>query len=359
MSTESDQPRWTLRMRGSHDDHMEQVKATSLASRQDDRAAKLQMETASCCLCPSPKEVPLASGEDFEYRVSPDVFVAVRCMACGMIFLKYRPVLSELGRVYPPSYHAFNFSAERFGLAYSIRQRLEARRLLAHCRDLSPDARILDVGCGDGFHLKLLRRFGEPTWRLEGVDASERAVAAGRETGLQVYGGPVEQLPESATGYDLVLLIATIEHVSSPLEILTAIRARLRPGGRVLIVTDNAGSWSFRLFRRRYWGGYHFPRHWYLFTHQTLRALASRAGFEVECLSTMMSPVNWVYSIHNALVDWNAPRWLVNRFTLSSTFSLAAFTLLGLLQQAFGRGELLHAVLRRPQATGGSGSSAT
>jgi len=338
---------------------MQKVKAASSASEQDERAAGLQMETAWCCLCPSPNEVPLALGEDFEYRVSPDTFVAVRCMGCGMVFLKYRPVPSELGRVYPPTYHAFNFSAERFGLAYSIRQRLEARRLLAHCRDLPPDARILDVGCGDGFHLKLLRRFGQPTWRLEGVDTSERAVAAGRETGLQVHGGTVEQLPESATAYDLVLLIATIEHVSSPVEILTAIRSRLRPGGRVLIVTDNAGSWSSGLFHRRYWGGYHFPRHWYLFTHQTLRALASRAGFEVEQLSTMMSPVNWVYSIHNALADWNAPRWLVNRFTLSSTVSLATFTLLGLFQQAFARGELLHAVLRRPQATEESGLSTT
>jgi 2-polyprenyl-3-methyl-5-hydroxy-6-metoxy-1,4-benzoquinol methylase len=312
------------------------------------RAAPLRLEAASCCLCRNAEEMPVGIGEDFEYHVTGDVFLAMQCGGCGTVYLKQRPVAAELDRVYPPNYHAFDFSSERFGLAYAVRQRLEARRLLAHCRDLPADARILDIGCGDGFHLKLLRRFGAPTWELEGVDASERAATAGSKAGLHIHHGTLEELPASCAGYHLVLLIATIEHVGAPLELLSAAAARLRPGGRLLLATDNAGSWSYGLFHRRYWGGYHFPRHWYLFRKDSLRTLALQAGLEVESLGTMMSPVNWVYSIHNALVDWGAPTWLVNRFTLSSPVSLAAFSILGSLQQALGKGELLHAVLRRP-----------
>jgi SAM-dependent methyltransferase len=286
-------------------------------------------------------------GEDFEYRTSTDTFLAVRCRGCGLVYLKHRPAISELSRVYPPNYHAFDFSAQRFGLAYAVRRRLEARRLLDFCRGLPPDARIIDVGCGDGFHLKLLREFGPPTWSLEGVDTSEQAVAAASQAGLRVHQGPIQELHSLRDRYDLALLIATIEHVDAPVDVLAAVRSLLRPGGRVVVVTDNAESGSFRMFSGRHWGGYHFPRHWNLFSHATLARLAECADLEVERIGTMVSPVNWVYSIRNALVDWHGPAWLVERFSLASPLALGIFTLLGGLQQLVGRGELLAAVLRR------------
>ncbi|HEX8195403.1 MAG TPA: hypothetical protein VF571_04260 [Pyrinomonadaceae bacterium] len=39
------------------------------------------------------------------------------------------------------------------GVVYRFRLRLKARRLLNWCRDLPENARIPDVGRGDGFHL--------------------------------------------------------------------------------------------------------------------------------------------------------------------------------------------------------------
>jgi len=308
----------------------------------------LRLEEAQCCLCHAADDEPLAVGEDFEYHTSRDTYLAVRCRGCGLVYLKLRPADSELSRVYPPSYHAFDFSPRRYGLVYAVRHRLEARRLLAFCRGLSADARILDVGCGDGFHLRLLREFGPSGWTLNGIDTSARAVEAARAAGLSVRLEAVQELGDEAGRYDLALLIATIEHVADPVEVLSAVRRLLRPGGRVVVATDNSSSWSFRLFKGRHWGGYHFPRHWYLFSPTTIARLAERAGLEVERLGTMVSPVNWTYSIRNALTDWNAPRWLVERFSLSSPVALGVFTLLGMVQQLFGRGELLEVVLRRP-----------
>jgi hypothetical protein len=74
--------------------------------------------------------------------------------------------------------------------------------------------------------------------------------------------------------------------------------------------------------------------------------LAERADLTVESLSTQASPVNWVYSIRNALVDWRAPGWLVEQFSLSAPLSLAFFTGVDSLLQLAGRGALLCAVLR-------------
>src|SRR6185369_1260610 len=249
--------------------------------------------------------------------------------------------------------HAFDFKPEEFGFVYRVRRRLEARRVLKWCRDLPADARILDVGCGDGFHLRLLKDYGQPGWSLVGADTDERAVRAARAAGLAVHHGKVEQLTLPANSYHLILMVMTVEHLSDPVGVLRAVRKLLVPGGKVVIVTDNAGSPDFRIFGGRHWGGYHFPRHFHLFTKSTLRRLAEVSGFTPERVSTALSPVNWVYSVRNWLDDWGAPRWLVNRFSLKSAPALAAGTLLDLPLKLIGRGAILHATFRRPLEGGG------
>ena len=313
-----------------------------------DQQQPLVLMHVPCCVCGATNGQPIGVGEDFEYRSSPDSFLAMRCRECGLVYLDPRPAPSELARIYPPNYHAFDFSPERYGFVYRVRRRLEAHRAMQWCQGLPPDARILDVGCGDGFHLRLLRDFGEPTWSLEGVDASARAVAAARHGGLAVHEGTIETVRLAASSYDLVVLIATIEHVDDPPGVLKAVRNLLKPGGRAVLVTDNTATLDFAIFGGRHWGGYHFPRHFNLFNRSTLATLAARAGLEVDSIRTVVSPVNWVYSIRNTLVDWRAPQWLVDRFSLSSPVGLAVFTLFDTFHQWCGAGALLRAVLRRP-----------
>lgn len=310
----------------------------------------IQLVATCCAVCGIDTGEPIGIGEDFEYRTCQDSFVAMRCATCGLVYLNPRPAESEFTRIYPANYHAFDFTPDEFGFIFKVRRRLEARRVLVWCRGLPADARILDVGCGDGFHLKLLKDFGQPSWQLEGIDLDERAVAAARRNGLEVRQAAIESAELGKDSYDLILLIMTIEHVADPGGLLAAIRRLLKPGGRVVIVTDNVGSIDFRLFRGRHWGGYHFPRHWNLFDSASLATLASNVGLERERIRTAMSPVNWAYSVRNLLDDWHAPRWLVNRFSLHSPVGLAAFTMLDSVLNFLGRGSILHAILRKPEA---------
>lgn len=313
----------------------------------DGQAQPLRLVPSRCCLCDTDTTELLARGEDFEYQTSPDTFQAVRCRACGLVYLDPRPDDTEFGRIYPSTYHAFEFSAEEFGLVYRIRRRLEATRLLRWCRGLPSGARIIDIGCGDGFHLGLLREFGDPSWRVEGIDADERAVAVAVKAGLNVHCGVLGQVDLPNEAFDFAILIQTIEHVADPLSLMKQIRELLRPGGKIVIVTDNTDTLDFKLFHRRHWGGYHFPRHWNLFNKATMRSLADQAGFTIESLTTAVSPVNWVYSIRNYLADKKAPAWLVERFSLKATVSLSAFTAFDVLNRLGGHGALLNTILVR------------
>lgn len=310
--------------------------------------ASLKLVAVSCCVCDSEDAEKIATGYDFEYLSTTDSFGMSKCLVCGNVYLNPRPDVSEFERIYPSDYHSLDFSEENFSFVYKVRSRLEARRLLRYCRGLPAEAHILDVGCGDGFHLSLLRDYGSTSWSVSGIDIDRRAVELAKKRGLEVQLGTVEDLVEQGSRYDLVYTIQTIEHVAAPDQMLAAIAAILRPGGRVVIVTDNTDSIDAGLFKARYWGGYHFPRHWNLFNRRSLARLARKCGLDVVSIKTIVSPVNWVYSIHNALVDRRAPRWLVARFTLKSPVSLGLFTMLDLILARFGRGALLNATFARP-----------
>lgn len=307
----------------------------------------LRLVAAACAVCGVDDAEPVGVGADFEYRTCPDEFLAVRCRRCRLVYLNPRPADDEAGRVYPDDYHAFDFDPAGYGLAYRVRRQLEARRLRRWCRGLPADARILDVGCGDGFHLRLLRDVGRPGWVVRGVDTDARGVAAAARHGLVVHRGRVEELDLPAASFHLVLLVMTVEHLSDPAGVLRAVRRLLAPGGRVVVVTDNVGSPDFALARGRHWGGYHFPRHLYLFDRRTLAALAGAAGLAVERIGTAVSPVNWVYSVRNWVDDWGGPRWLVRWLSLRSPVPLALGTLLDLPLAMLGRGAILEATFVR------------
>ena len=313
------------------------------------QSRRLKLTGVECCVCDAGDAAKIGAGRDFEYRTSDDSFSAMQCNSCGLVYLNPRPEISEFEAIYPENYHAFDFAAEDYGIVYKIRSRLEANRLLSWCEDLPENARILDVGCGDGFHLRLLQKYGKKSWQLEGIDLDKRAVQMAEKAGLKVHLGTIEDLDLPEDTYDFAFMIQTIEHVEKPDAILRAVKRILKPKGKLVIVTDNTDSIDFGLFKRSYWGGYHFPRHWNLFNRKSLTKLAEKVGFEVADLATQVSPVNWVYSIHNALVDRRAPQFLINRFTLKSTVSLSAFTSLDILLQKLGRGALLRAILKKPE----------
>jgi len=313
---------------------------------QQAHAGLLAMEPVGCCLCGNRIGVPVGVGEDFEYRTSDQSFLAVRCPSCQLIYLDPRPAITELGRIYPDSYHAFAFDEDQYGLVHRVRSRLEARRMLRAGRGLPPDARVLDVGCGDGFHLDLLRRYGPAGWQLFGVDTDVRAVVAARRRQLDVELSTIEDAPIEPGSIDLALCIQTIEHVADPVAVLRAIARVLRPGGRLYLITDSTDSPDFRLAKGRHWGGYHFPRHWNLFNKASMRRLAELGGLTVERLGTTTSPVNWTYTVRNWLDDWGAPRWLVEQFSLKTAPSLALFTMVDGALTIVGRGALLRVILR-------------
>lgn len=107
---------------------------------------------------------------------------------------------------------------------------------------LPPKARILEVGCGVGGNIEMLRRFGE-VQALE-PDADSRAYIEQR-LGLTPADGLLPHaLPYAPGRFDLVCALDVVEHVEDDAGALAALRRLVAPGG-FLVVTVPAYGWMW------------------------------------------------------------------------------------------------------------------
>jgi len=132
----------------------------------------------------------------------------------------------------------------------------------------------------------------------------------------------------------------------------------LRPGGHLFIETPNLASLDARLFRRRYWGGYHLPRHFHLFDTRTLPALVQKAGLVAVAAKPLVCPQFWIISLQNWLTDRGARRAARRVFSPFNPLWLAPFTAIELIHQRLWWTSNLQVVARRDVAGDQRGSAA-
>jgi SAM-dependent methyltransferase len=143
--------------------------------------------------------------------------------------------------------------------------------------DRRPPTRILDVGCGTGEMVDMLRAFGTVT----AIDPSPDAVAACRER----FGDEVEvavgTVPDDLPGpgaADVVTAFDVIEHLDDDAGALRRIHDVLAPAHGTLVVTVPAFAFL--------WGAHDvLAGHRRRYTAQALRSRLTDAGFAVERLS--------------------------------------------------------------------------
>jgi SAM-dependent methyltransferase len=140
---------------------------------------------------------------------------------------------------------------------------------------LPKDARILEVGCGTGHNLEMLKRFG----RVEGieVDPAARQLATLR-LGQPIMDAPLPELPGVPDrAYDMAAILDVIEHIDEDVAGMRALAGKLKPGGKMLI-TVPAFPWM--------WSAHDVVNHHKRrYTRRTLRALVDDAGLKLEMIS--------------------------------------------------------------------------
>ena len=264
-----------------------------------------------CPVCDSDRRELLYSDlEDRIFFSAPGKWDAYSCKGCSSAYLDPRPTRKTIGLAYD-SY--FTHDEVRDPLLSSLDFLSRIRRALrngyrnyyfgtrdrpssalgvpvtmlmpnagasidAEMRHLprpDPGQRLLDLGCGNSIFLSRARSAG---WTVVGADFDAKAVAATRDTGLDVRLGGVEAFDPEVDRFDVITLSHVIEHVHRPLQMLTACHALLKPGGLLWLETPNIASTGHRLYGKN-WRGLEPPRHLVLFSLASMQQALANAGF--------------------------------------------------------------------------------
>ncbi|MBN2298546.1 MAG: class I SAM-dependent methyltransferase [Deltaproteobacteria bacterium] len=250
----------------------------------------MSIQTSLCKICGNEngnishiaREMMFGSHEEFEY---------VECSQCGCLFLKDIP--DDMGRYYPSGYYSMNVSnidlfkfylgsfAVRFYLSNSL-----ARSILSEKIDFSKfewmldiavkkNARILDVGCGAGKILLVMRHLGYS--HLIGADPFITHDIS-YNNGVRIL---KKELPGLAGQFDLIMLHHSFEHMPDPLPALHELNRLLSPGGTVVLRIPLAQTHAWRTYKT-HWVQLDAPRHLCLYSDRAVKILADSSGFKVD-----------------------------------------------------------------------------
>lgn len=271
-------------------------------------------DVKACLLCRAEGE-PLYAGLRDRLCGAPGIWSFRKCFRCGLIWLDPRPTREDLGMVYA-NYQTHSLAeANRETKGWRARAKLAIYsaapgfselaggwtwRILGRVSSWIPpldDVRyvglmtlggfqkgvLLEVGCGNGFFLSLMKKAG---WQVTGVEPDPIAANLAREWFVvPVITGTLPDAAFPDGNFDAVVLSHVIEHVYDPVGLLKECHRVVKPGGRIVVVTPNAESRGHNIFRDA-WHGLDPPRHFHIFSPQTLHRAAELSGIHMQLLRT-------------------------------------------------------------------------
>lgn len=259
-----------------------------------------------CILCRCKGWRLVVRAEDMEYACQPGPFDLVACTDCGHVYKHPMPAPEQVAALYPPTYYTVNKKSPLYldGPIYERKLVKDAEKLVRQASGIQVRS-VVDIGGGDIQRLiKVREAFGKDVEAVAfDLQFEQEWIDKAKHHGVKVVVGNVETDIEALQddGHDLIVMRQLLEHLRHPEVAVRNVYRKLRKNGIVIIDTPNRGGLDYHLWKRKYWGGYHIPRHFHLFTLPSLTKLMKDAGYHIYDQGYLPSLGFWVMSLRNQL----------------------------------------------------------
>lgn len=223
-------------------------------------------------------DCPACSAKITEFFTNKNSYDLYRCKNCRSIFVW--PLPDDSSKLYSADY----FSGATGGYGYVNYDQDKAamseifEKYLDKIERMSPEkGKLLDIGAATGYFLDLAKKRG---WQVAGVEISEHAAGIGRQKGLDIKTGAIENADFPSASFEAATLWDVIEHLPDPKKTLKHCHRILKSDGLIAINTPDAGSLTAKILGK-HWPLLVPPEHLIVFSKKALTSLLAENGFRV------------------------------------------------------------------------------
>jgi 2-polyprenyl-3-methyl-5-hydroxy-6-metoxy-1,4-benzoquinol methylase len=137
--------------------------------------------------------------------------------------------------------------------------------------------KVVDIGCGAGSFLDLVKGFSSETYAIEPAKYYHKSLKSKQH---KVFDSLDEILKESEGTFDIVTSFSVIEHVDDPLDFIVKSSKLLKSGGKMVFSTPNSNDILLKLIPNEYSSFFYRVVHKWYFNSKSLSYLANYANLE-------------------------------------------------------------------------------
>lgn len=171
--------------------------------------------------------------------------------------------------------------------------------------------RLLDMGCGDGNHLRWLSEYAETVYGCD-YNAVRLARARAQLHDAVLFMADILDFPAFDQSFDIIFFNHVIEHIPDDAKALETVKRLLAPGGLLVLGTPNEGAWWWQFAYRRDPESLRTTDHVHFYTADTLTQRMRGAGLKVTHVHHMgWGPPDWrldgrirKYKLVDDLFEW-------------------------------------------------------
>ncbi len=162
--------------------------------------------------------------------------------------------------------------------------------------------KLLDVGCGVGLFLQVLKKHSRHKWELYGIDTNEKLIefAKRKSEGILFFNSDLKKLKLNQVKFDCITCFDVLEHDVGINISLDIIQNLLKKDGLLIVQSPNYRS-LMQWLTKKYWDWWNLPDHIYHFTAESLSKLLIKHSFHLIQIETWEPRIDFVNNIRGTI----------------------------------------------------------